>query len=212
MEFKGFEKEDFELFNLDGFQERMETLIEQLRPKFYQLANDLTPVLEEMTGEKVYAHVAKHARRKTNPPNDSWVAFALGEKAKRGYKMHPHFQITVWNTNVIVQWGIIYEAKNKSVFGENLSNNIKEVSKKLPKEFTWYKDHMKPEGILHYRMDEKNILDFSNRLINNKNGEIMVGLSIPMEKAIKLKPEEFKELVKNTWSELLYLNDMAQIN
>ncbi|WP_397261357.1 DUF1054 family protein [Peribacillus simplex] len=29
-----------------------------------------------LTGDEMYPHVAKHARRKVNPPNDTWVAFA----------------------------------------------------------------------------------------------------------------------------------------
>ena len=43
-------------------------------------------------GAPAFAHVAKHARRTVNPPDDTWVAFALD---KRGYKKHCHFKVAV---------------------------------------------------------------------------------------------------------------------
>src|SRR5262249_60114105 len=38
------------------------------------------------------AKVPTHPRRTVNPPDDTWVAFALD---KRGYKKHCHFKIAV---------------------------------------------------------------------------------------------------------------------
>ena len=76
MKFTGFEEKDFDLFLIDGLEARMEALIGQLRPKFYNLGDDVKEALSEITGEEMFPHVAKHARRTTNPPDDSWVAFA----------------------------------------------------------------------------------------------------------------------------------------
>ena len=43
-------------------------------------------------GGETFAHVARHARRTVNPPDDTWVAF--GPDA-RGYKKHCHFKVAV---------------------------------------------------------------------------------------------------------------------
>jgi uncharacterized protein YktB (UPF0637 family) len=202
-----FDNKDFELFNIQGLEERMEVLIHQLRPKFYMFGEELSSKLAEITEEHVYPHVAKHARRTTNPPNDSWVAFASNP---RGYKMMPHFQICFWNTHLLIQWGIIYEAKNKQIFAENLEKNLKQIRKNLPEHFEWSKDHMKPEGTPMKEMSDEDILDFAKRLKHNKNGEIMVGLRVPRADALELTKDEFYKLVLETWDDLNYLHQLAK--
>lgn len=207
MKFKGFENEDFDLFLIDGLEERMEVLKSQLRPKFQTFGEELASELSIITGDEIFPHVAKHARRKTNPPNDSWVAFAANQ---RGYKMMPHFQITLWHTHVLIQWGIIYEAKNKVTFAENMRKHIEEIRNNIPDHFQWSKDHMKPEGTLQSNMENVDFEDFANRLANNKNGEIMVGLNIPKDKAIQMSPEDFYKVVIDTWSKLVYLHNLSK--
>lgn len=209
MKFKGFEQADFDLFQIEGLEDRMEALKSQLRPKFFTFGEELSEKLSEITGEMTYHHVAKHARRKTNPPNDSWVAFA-GEGGKRGYKMLPHFQIAVWNTHVLIQWGIIYEATNKQVFAENLLTNLEEVKKNIPNHFQWFKDHMKPTGVEMKDMTDDDFKEFARRLKEAKNGEVMVGLVISRNDALKMKPEQFYDLVIDSWSKLSYLHILAK--
>ena len=206
MKFKGFEEKDFSLFEIMGFEERMEALKEQLRPKFYDLGDDLKDSLSAMVGEELFPHVAKHARRKTNPPNDSWVAWGM----KRGYKMVPHFQVCVWSTHVLIQWGIIYEAKDKATFADNLLKHIEEVKREIPPHFQWYKDHTKPEGIPHSAMTKEDFETFANRLKNNKNGEVMVGHVILKEHALQMTPEQFIKEVLHTWEKLLFLHKLAR--
>lgn len=202
-----FETKDFDLFHIDGLEERMNVLIEQLRPKFYEFGDELSSKLAEITDEPMFPHVAKHARRKTNPPNDSWVAFAA---SKRGYKMMPHFQICVWESHVLIQWGIIYEAKNKVVFAEALEKNLSTIRQQLPNHFEWYKDHMKPEGTPMAQLSDSELLDFARRLKFNRNGEIMVGLRIDKANALALTKDEFYKLTLDTWSKLNLLHVLAK--
>lgn len=201
-----FEQKDFDLFEIPGLEERMEILTKQLRPKFHMFGEELSGALSDITGETMFPHVAKHARRKTNPPNDSWIAFASN---KRGYKMLPHFQITVWNSHVLIQWGIIYEAKNKQVFAENLKKHLDSIQKGIPGSYQWSKDHMKPEGTIQNEMTTEDFLDFSDRLLHNKNGEIMVGLRVPRAEALRYTKEEFYKIVLDTWSSLNDLHKLA---
>ncbi len=207
MRFTGFEPADFDLFLINGLEERMEILIQQLRPKFYDLGEDLKEELSFIVGEEIVPHVAKHARRKKNPPNDSWVAYASSKF--RGYKMQPHFQITVWHDHVLIQWGLIYEAKNKAVFADNLISHIEEIKENIPSHFQWSKDHMKPEGVVQSEMTDEDFQNFANRLKHNKNGEIMVGLRLTKEEAIHMTPEAFRETVLETWKKLSFLHRLS---
>ncbi len=38
-------------------------------------------------------------RRTTNPPENTWVAFAPN---KRGYKMMPHYEVGMWDDHVYI--------------------------------------------------------------------------------------------------------------
>lgn len=209
MKFTGFEKEDFDLFLIDGLEARMDKLISQLRPKFYDLGSDLEEPLSELVGYKMKTHVAKHARRKTNPPNDSW--FAIADANYRGYKMLPHFQVAVWNTHVLIQWGLIYEAESKKVFGERLIENIKGVRQNIPGSYSLFKDHMKPEGRTLDSLSDDELVDYASRLFKNKNGELMVAKVLTKEEALLLSPSEFEKTVLEVWGKLSYLHKMTEV-
>src|SRR5216684_6403248 len=83
---------DFKVFDAKGFQPRMAEIRSRVRPKLEALGKSLAPALSRSLGGEVFAHVARHARRTVNPPDDTWVAFSLD---KRGYKKHCHFKVAV---------------------------------------------------------------------------------------------------------------------
>lgn len=205
MKFQGFEQADFDLFLVEGLEERMEILIKQLRPKFYDLGDNLKEELSVIVGEEKFPHVAKHARRKTNPPDDSWVAWG----GPRGYKMMPHFQICVWNSHVLIQWGLIYEANAKEVFGDNMSSRIKEIRKNIPEDYHFFKDHMKPEGVALKDLSDGDLKEYARRLKEVKKGELMVGKVLSRDEAIAMSPKEFYDTVIETWQNLNYLHKLA---
>ncbi|ASB89775.1 UPF0637 protein YktB [Bacillus sonorensis] len=105
-----FTEEDFHTFTIEGLDARMGVLKETVRPKLQGLGEHFAPVLSVLTGDEMFVHVAKHARRSVNPPDDSWVAFANN---KRGYKKLPHFQIGLWKTHVFVWFALIYESPSR---------------------------------------------------------------------------------------------------
>lgn len=63
-----FKPKDFKVFQIEGLDARMEGLEKQIRPQLNALGDYFADYLETVTGETFYAHVAKHARRKVNPP------------------------------------------------------------------------------------------------------------------------------------------------
>jgi uncharacterized protein YktB (UPF0637 family) len=92
MAFPGFSPADFKVFDIEGFQPRMAAIKTRIRPKLEAIGRDLLPEVARIAGGAAFAHVARHARRTVNPPDDTWVAFALD---KRGYKKHCHFKVAV---------------------------------------------------------------------------------------------------------------------
>ena len=58
---------DFNVFQIDGLEQRMDALNECVRPKFQLLAEDFSSFFSSQLGEEFYPHVAKHARRTVNP-------------------------------------------------------------------------------------------------------------------------------------------------
>ncbi len=166
-----FTKKDFEVFNIDGLEPRMAALIELIRPKLNHLGDHFSTFLTEHTGDVYYAHVAKHLRRKTNPPNDTWVAFAIN---KRGYKMLPHFQIGMFGTHAFVLYGVIYESPEKTRVAELWKNNVDGLLT-LPDDFIMKKDHMKEDFEQLSHMSEEELLSAIERLQKVKKGELLFG-------------------------------------
>jgi len=90
--FPGFKASDFKVFDIPGFKPRMEAIRTRIRPKLEAAGRDLLPDVTRIGGADAFIHVARHARRTVNPPNDTWVAFA---DDKRGYKKHCHFKFAI---------------------------------------------------------------------------------------------------------------------
>lgn len=206
MSFQGFEQADFDVFKIDGLDERMEALKNQIRPKLEELGQHFAPTLSNLAGDEMHYHVAKHARRTKNPPKDTWVAFASNP---RGYKMLPHFQIGLWETHVFIWFAVIYEAPEKEAIGKKLEKNIDSIYSGIPKEFYWSIDHMKPEATLHSELSKENLLSMFKRLQTVKKAEILCGLNIPREEAVKLSGEETLSKIEFVFKEILPLYKLA---
>src|SRR5690625_163422 len=97
MTFNGFNQDDFSVFKIDGLEKRMEAIQKQIQPKFKELGTELVEDLSTYLGNEVFLHIAKHARRTVNPPQDTWLAIADN---KRGYKKHPHFQVGLFDDQI----------------------------------------------------------------------------------------------------------------
>ena len=92
MAIQPFTPRDFQVFALPDFARRMAAIRGIVRPKLEALGASLEPAVGRIAGSPVFAHVARHARRTVNPPDDTWVAFGPD---RRGYKKAPHFKVAV---------------------------------------------------------------------------------------------------------------------
>ncbi|AIG64986.1 DUF1054 family protein [Weissella tructae] len=104
-----FKDTDFNVFDdptLDGRMDKIRTIID---PTFEEFAAAALPMLLA-DGQEWYAHVAKHIMRKTNPVDNTWVAFAPN---KRGYKMMPHFEMGMWADHIYLYIAVEENMKPK---------------------------------------------------------------------------------------------------
>ncbi|WP_210366413.1 DUF1054 domain-containing protein [Bacillus sp. REN3] len=206
MSFSGFTDTDFDVFAIDGLDERMEALKLQVRPKLEELGKHFAPTLSSLAGEEMHYHVAKHARRTINPPKDTWVAFAPNP---RGYKMLPHFQIGLWETHVFIWFAVIYEAPGKTEFGKKLAADIQTIYSQIPEDFYWSGDHMKPEAVQHGELSKEELLKMFTRLQTVKKAEILCGMNISREDAVKLSGDQMLSKIDAVFKEILPLYKMA---
>ena len=180
-EFPQLDAQDFGVFGVPGFEARMDALRTRLRPKLEQIGAWLTPVLSDALDRPFFAHVARHARRKVNAPNDSWVAFS--ENA-RGYKQWPMFMVGLWQTHLFVQFGVIYESPRKAGFARHVIDEAGRIKRELPSTFVVHADYTAPEGVALGDLSEGDLQALAHRAAERKQGDLLFGLQIPREQAV----------------------------
>ncbi|KGX93316.1 hypothetical protein N781_12995 [Pontibacillus halophilus JSM 076056 = DSM 19796] len=198
-DFKGFTQEDFNIFHIDGLEDRMEALRSTLSPKLESIATDLAPTVSAMTGDEMFVHVAKHARRTTNPPNDTWASLA---SSKRGYKKLPHFQIGLWESHVFIWFAVIYESPIKDSYARVLKSQIDDIRSSLPEGFVWSKDHTKPDVISNDTLSDESMMALLDRLETVKKAELLCGVTIDRNDPVLQDGEAFLTYAENVLKEL----------
>ncbi|MGM8214327.1 YktB family protein [Bacillaceae bacterium W0354] len=206
-QFTGFEQADFDVFTIDGLDERMNALRSRISPKLEAIANALQPTASTVTGDEMFVHVAKHARRTKNPPNDTWSALA---SSKRGYKKLPHFQIGMWGSHVFVWFALIYESPIKAPFANVLMKNKSDILNSIPDYFVWSKDHMQPDTISHQDMKKDQFDLVVDRLANVKKAEILCGITLNRDDERLKHGPQFINLCEETIKTLSVLYNLTK--
>ncbi len=167
-----FKDSDFEIFNVASLTDRMKLIRTIIDPKFEQSAEAILPILNT-NGQQWYAHVAKHLRRTTNAPDNTWVAFAPN---KRGYKMMPHFELGIWADHVYLYLAVEENMKPKETAAIVAKmTSPRDIIAKLSNDFVLSSDHM---------VNTSNALTLSTyddavqRFANIKHSEVLVGIKL----------------------------------
>jgi Uncharacterized protein conserved in bacteria len=205
--FGGFTDSDFDAMSVPGLEGRMEAIISQVRPKLHSIGESLAPVIAKLTGEEAFAHVAKHARRSVNPPDDTWVAWS---PSARGYKAFPHFQIGLWSTHLFMQFAIIYECPNKTAFAEKARRELDSIRKSIPPSYIWSKDHMVPTGSVHADLSEEELAELFRRLGSVKAAELTCGIHVRRGDPLLKDGDALLRKAESVFDTLLPLYRMAQ--
>lgn len=202
-----FTEADFELFLIDGLENRMAALKEQIRPKFEELGTYIAPFLTPLLEEPVTTHIAKHARRTVNPPDETWVAWSTN---RRGYKSHPHFQLGLNKDYLFICFALIYECTTKPVFARSMKNNLEEVWPLIPGDYYLSQDHTKPHFVLKKEITEETMISILNRLEKVKQAEFLCGLHIPKENISSLQEGALVQNITTTFETVFPLYKLAK--
>ncbi|ASI36349.1 hypothetical protein A0126_12400 [Exiguobacterium sp. N4-1P] len=191
-----FTKEAFEAFEIEGLENRMEAIRERIQPVFRQIGAEVSPDLTVNLAEDMYVHIAQHARRKVNPPNDTWMAFSPN---KRGYKKHPHFQVGLFDDHLFIWLAYIYELPNKQQYATQLLEQ-KNLLQDLPEDFVISYDHMKKEAV---RVTDANLEQGLVRFRDVKKAEFLIGRHVSAQKVSTMSHDALLELIRNTYDHLV---------
>ncbi|MGM7682765.1 YktB family protein [Cytobacillus sp. Hm23] len=206
MNFQGFSADDFDTFMIPELDDRMTAIKQLIRPKFEFIGTHFVSSLTTLTGNDMFFHVAKHARRTKNPPNDTWVAFSSNA---RGYKMLPHFQVGLWGSHLFIIFAVIYEYPYKENLGITLAEQYHELKKQIPNNFVWSTDHTKPTATAQENLNDEQILHMFNRLQSIKKAEILCGVHIDKDDVINLNGKQLLNIIDTTFKTLMPLYELA---
>ncbi len=206
MTIQGFTKKDFDVFTIDGLDERMEAIKSTVRPKLEAAGEYFAPAISSMTGDEMFYHVAKHARRKVNPPDDTWVAFADN---KRGYKKLPHFQIGLFESHLFVWFAVIYESPIKGALADQLFQK-EEILHNIPDHYVWSMDHTKPDAELQKNLSAQDRLTMIDRLKSVKKSELLCGIHLNRDDERVQDGEKLTQVIEETFETVLPLYRTAK--
>lgn len=203
MNLEGFAQNDFDTFKIEGLSGRMEAIQNRIQPKFRAIGEALTEDLSMMLGNEMHLHIARHARRTVNPPNDTWLAICNN---KRGYKQHPHFQIGLFDDHLFIWLAFIYELPNKQKIASTFLNHTDDILKIVPKQYVVSMDHMKKDK---ESMEEIDLNAALERFHNVKKAEFLIGRHIASNDPIVKDGNTLYEVAKDTFETLLPLYTLS---
>lgn len=193
MAFTGFTASDFKVFDLKGFQPRMAAIRAQIRPKLEALGADLLPDVARITGGEAFAHVAKHARRTVNPPDDTWVAFGPD---RRGYKKACHFKVAISRRCVrfLFEAGPEYAEKKKWLGAWKKEAGRLAVTLRKAKGLAWFKnEHDEEPAAILADLGSDEIARLGDELMRTRDGQFVLGRLVSDAEAAKWRSEEYRK-------------------
>ncbi len=202
MAFTGFTASDFKILDLKGFQPRMAAIRAQIRPKLEALGADLLPDISRLTGGEAFAHVAKHARRTVNPPDDTWVAFGPD---KRGYKKHCHLKVAISRRCVrfLFEAGPEYADKKKWVGAWKRQAGRLAPALKKAKGLAWFKnEHDEEPAAVLADLTSEEIARLGDELTRTRDGQFVLGRLVAESDATKWGSDEYRKAAVATFEAL----------
>jgi uncharacterized protein YktB (UPF0637 family) len=201
----GFGPSDFKVFDVKGFQPRMNEIRARIRPKLETIGKSLAPAVAHSVGSDTFAHVAKHARRTVNPPDDTWVAFAPD---KRGYKKHSHFKVAVSRHCVRFLFEIGPEHADKTRWAAAWKKNAGKLAPVLRrvKGLAWFKNEHDetPESALG-DMAPDALVDLAETVVRRRDGQLVLGRVVSADEAARWSDAQYRAAALDTFRALVPL-------
>jgi len=199
MAFPGFTASDFKVFEISGFAPRMAAIKSRIRPKLEAAGRDLLPDVARIGGGEAFVHVAKHARRTVNPPDDTWVAFC---QDKRGYKKHPHFKVAVSRRAVRFLFEAGPEHADKKRW---LAAWKRDAPRLVPvlrraRGLAWFKnEHDETPAAILSELGADAVAGLGDELVRTRDGQLVLGRVVSAEEAARWKPADYARAARETF-------------
>jgi uncharacterized protein YktB (UPF0637 family) len=197
-----FSGADFKVFEVKEFAPRMVEIRARIRPKLEALGTTLAPAIRHATGEESVPHVARHARRTVNPPDDTWVAFAA---SPRGYKKHNHFKVAVSRHCVRVMFEAGPEHADKKKFAaawRKAAPRLGPVLRRV-KGLAWFKnEHDEDPAAPLADLSQEAFADLADELTRTRDGQLVIGRAVPVGEASRWTEAECRDAVLDTFRAL----------
>jgi uncharacterized protein YktB (UPF0637 family) len=193
---------DFKIFDLKGVEPRMSEIRARLRPKLGAFGESLSPSVGRSVGGEVFAHVAKHARRTVNAPDDTWVAFAPDA---RGYKKHGHFKLAVSRHCVRFLFEVGPEHADKRRWVSTWKKNAPKIGPVLRrvKHLGWFKnEHDEEPASPLADFTPENLGELADELTRTRDGQFVVGRAVPAEEAARWTEAQYRAAALETFRAL----------
>jgi uncharacterized protein YktB (UPF0637 family) len=194
-----FSAADFKVFEVKGFATRMDGIRTRIRPKLEALGTTLAPAIRHATGEETFPHVARHARRTVNPPDDTWVAFAA---SARGYKKHSHFKVAVSRHCVrfLFEAGPEHEDKRKFVVAwKKAAPRLGPVFRRV-KGLSWFKnEHDEEPSASLADLSQEAFCDLADELTRIRDGQLIVGRAISANEVSRWADPDCRDAALDTF-------------
>ena len=197
-----FTLDDFKVFDLKGFNERMGAIITRIRPKLASIGEELAPKLGPLVDHPLYLHVAKHARRTVNPPDDTWAAFG---SSPRGYKKDVNFKVAVSRHCVrfLFEAGPEYYAKREWTLSWHREFKDLAVDLKKNKNLSWFKNEHDEDPVCRVAdVAAADLKKLGDELTRRKDGQFVLGRRIEAREFASMKPKQVEKLAVETFTPL----------
>jgi uncharacterized protein YktB (UPF0637 family) len=205
-----FGSADFKVFDVKGFQPRMGQIRARIRPKLETLGKSLAPAVARSVGGDTYAHVAKHARRTVNPPDDTWVAFAPDQ---HGYKKHCHFKVAISRHCVRFLFEIGPEHADKKRWAAAWKRNAGKLSPVLRrvKDLAWFKnEHDETPVAALGDMTPEALAELADEIVRKRDGQLVLGRAVTAEEASRWNEAQYRQAALDTFRALIPLYRLRQ--
>jgi uncharacterized protein YktB (UPF0637 family) len=186
----GFTREDFEVFGIPTFPERMQGIKERVRPKLTALGEGLQPALNKLAKSAVFPHVARHARRTVNPPPETWVAFG---PSARGYKKCGYFGLVVSRGGLHTRIVVKDEAPDRPQMAKVLIDRAAALAKVFAKQTVARYDRWDYVGLPELAKPTADFWKGVADVLAKKTGGLDIGVGWPVARALKLTDKQVLE-------------------
>jgi uncharacterized protein YktB (UPF0637 family) len=193
---------DFRVFDLPGFAARMERLRAKIRPKLERLGQSLVTPLAEAAGGELFPHVARHARRTVNPPDDTWVAFGPD---RRGYKKAAHFKIAVSRHGLRFLFEIGPEHAAKAAFARAWAQEAGRLRRGLIRvpDLAWFRnEHDEDPAAALADLDAAAFARLGEAVMRTRDGQLVLGRRFTETAAARWTPADYERTARETFTAL----------